>query len=97
MNKIGWIGIIVWGIIVTGFGLSAIGPIGADQSGSTVQAQDVIFLLAGGTVTCLVGLVGLLGSMGWLPGCAAWNTSKADDEGLSQTHANGHDKPLSAY
>jgi hypothetical protein len=33
-----------------------------------VQAQDVLFLIVGGMVTCLIGVVGLIGFMGWVPG-----------------------------
>lgn len=62
MNSLAWIGIIVWGIIVTAFGLASAGP------GSDVQAQDLVFLIAGGMLTCLIGAVGLLGYMGWIPG-----------------------------
>jgi hypothetical protein len=65
MNSLGWTGIIVWGIFVTGFGLSGVAPAGA---GAEVQAQDVIFLIAGGLVTCLIGSIGLIGFMGWIPG-----------------------------
>ena len=61
MNSLAWIGMIVWGIVVTAFGLASAGP------GSELQAQDLIFLIAGGLVTCLIGAVGLLGYMGWIP------------------------------
>jgi hypothetical protein len=63
MNRLTWICIIAWGVFVTGFGLSGVGY--ADDG---VPAQDVMFLLAGGIVTCLIGVVGLLGMMGWIPG-----------------------------
>jgi len=65
MNSLAWIGIILWGIIVTGFGLlSAEPPAGS----ADVAAQDVIFLVAGGLLTCLIGCTGLMGFMGWIPG-----------------------------
>jgi hypothetical protein len=63
MNRLTWICIIAWGVFVTGFGLSGVG-----NAGDGVPAQDVMFLLAGGIVTCLIGVVGLLGMMGWIPG-----------------------------
>ncbi len=66
MNSMAWIGIIIWGMIVAAFGLlSAHSP--ADASGG-LQPQDVLFLVAGGLVTCLIGVTGLLGFMGWIPG-----------------------------
>lgn len=66
MNSLAWTGIIVWGIIVTAFGLTMAGPPEA-QSGA-MQPQDVVFLIAGGLLTCLIGMVGLLGMMAWVPG-----------------------------
>lgn len=65
MNRLTWIGIIVWGIFVTGFGLTGVG---CGPIGDGVQPQDLMFLLAGGIVTCLIGVVGLLGLIGWIPG-----------------------------
>jgi hypothetical protein len=66
MNSLAWIGIIVWGLIVTGFGLvSATPPL--EQAGE-LAAHDVFFLVSGGLFTCLIGIVGLLGFMGWIPG-----------------------------
>lgn len=64
MNSLHWIGIIVWGLFVTGFGLTSVGANGAELA----QPQDLMFLIAGGTVTCLIGVVGLVGFMGWVPG-----------------------------
>lgn len=66
MNRMVWIGILAWGIIVTLFGFSAAGPVAAGSS-ATMQAQDVVLLIAGGLVACLIGLVGLAGVLGWLP------------------------------
>ena len=66
MNSLAWIGIIVWGTIVTVFGLTVAGPPEA-QSGD-MQPQDVVFLITGGLLTCLIGMVGLMGMMGWVPG-----------------------------
>jgi hypothetical protein len=65
MNNLAWIGIILWGVLVTGFGLVSAGPA---QPGVDVAAQDVIFLVSGGLLTCLIGFTGLLGFMGWVPG-----------------------------
>lgn len=66
MNGFAWIGIIFWGILVTGIGLASAGP--APQAGADVAAQDVIFLVSGGLLTCLIGFLGLVGFMGWIPG-----------------------------
>jgi hypothetical protein len=63
MNRLTWIGIIAWGLFVTGFGLTGVGA-----SGSDVQPQDVMLLIAGGMVTCLIGMIGLMGFIGWIPG-----------------------------
>jgi hypothetical protein len=66
MNKLTWIGTIVWGVFVAGFGLTGVGA-----GVSDVQPQDVMFLIAGGMVTCLIGVIGLVGFMGWIPGLRA--------------------------
>jgi hypothetical protein len=65
MNKLTWIGTIVWGAFVAGFGLSGMGT---DAGSVDIQPQDVMFLIAGGMVTFLIGVIGLLGFMGWVPG-----------------------------
>jgi hypothetical protein len=65
MNSLAWIGIIVWGLLVTSFGLTNVAP---PQDSVDVAAQDVIFLIAGGLLTCLIGVTGLMGFMGWIPG-----------------------------
>jgi hypothetical protein len=64
MNSLAWIGIILWGVLLTGFGLA---NAGAPQAGE-VAAQDVVFLIGGGFLTCLIGCTGLMGFMGWIPG-----------------------------
>lgn len=64
MNSLAWIGIIVWGLVLTLFGLLSAGPDGHGH----LQPQDVVFLIAGGLVTCLIGCTGLVGMMGWIPG-----------------------------
>jgi len=32
-----------------------------------MPVQDVLFLLTGGLLSCLIGMLGLCGLMGWLP------------------------------
>ena len=66
MNSLAWIGIIVWGLVVTGFGVVSAGP--PLESGHDLAPHDVIFLVTGGLLTCLIGFVGLMGFMGWVPG-----------------------------
>jgi hypothetical protein len=70
MNKRIWGGIIMWGLFVTGFGLEAMhSPANLGNSfARATTAQEVIFLLSGGIVTCLVGLVGLIGVIKRNPG-----------------------------
>jgi hypothetical protein len=62
MNKHIWGGIIMWGIFVTFFGLGAMNPVQI-----AAPDQEVIFLLAGGLVTCLIGVIGLVGVMARIP------------------------------
>ena len=66
MNSFAWIGIIAWGLVLTAFGLVQAAPAGAQTD--ALAAHDVIFLVGGGLVTCLIGIVGLAGFMGWVPG-----------------------------
>lgn len=66
MNSLAWTGIIFWGLLLTVFGLLSAGT---PQPGSgDMAAQDVIFLIGGGLLTCLIGVTGLMGFMGWIPG-----------------------------
>jgi hypothetical protein len=66
MNSLTWIGIILWGLLLTGFGLvSAPAP---QATPADMAAQDVFFLITGGLLTCLIGCIGLMGFMGWIPG-----------------------------
>lgn len=78
MNSLAWIGIIIWGLVVTGIGLvSAAPPELAPNVAHDVAAHDVIFLVSGGLLTCLIGIVGLLGFMGWVPGLNPERKSRA--------------------
>lgn len=67
MNSMAWIGIIVWGVVLAAFGLLSAHPPG-EAASTGLQPQDVVFLVAGGLLTCLIGVTGLLGFMGWIPG-----------------------------
>jgi glucose uptake protein GlcU len=78
MNSLAWIGIIAWGLVVTGFGLFSATPLEqAVGPASELAAHDVIFLVSGGLLTCLIGIVGLLGFMGWIPGLQIEQKSRA--------------------
>jgi hypothetical protein len=67
MNSIAWIGIILWGVLLTGFGLFSAGPV--PQAGTAdIAAHDVFFLISGGLLTCIIGLAGLMGFMGSISG-----------------------------
>jgi hypothetical protein len=68
MNHFVWIGIIMWGALVTGFGILSMPAEPGANAGGGMEAHDVLFLLAGGLISCLIGIVGLLGVMGWIPG-----------------------------
>jgi hypothetical protein len=66
MNSLTWIGIIVWGLVITVFGLATAGtPAGTPPE---LQPHDVVFLVTGGLLTVLIGVTGLMGMMGWVPG-----------------------------
>lgn len=67
MNSLAWIGIIAWGLVITAVGLVSAGPVPPPGS-AHVEPQDVLFLIAGGLLTCLIGITGLIGFMGWMPG-----------------------------
>jgi hypothetical protein len=67
MNSIAWIGIILWGVLLTSFGLVSAGPV-AQAGSAELAAHDVFFLITGGMLTCLIGFAGLIGFMGWVPG-----------------------------
>jgi hypothetical protein len=66
MNHLVWIGIIMWGALVTGFGIFSMPA--EPGAGDGMQAHDVLFLLVGGLISLLIGILGLLGVMGWIPG-----------------------------
>ena len=67
MNSLAWIGIILWGLLLTGFGLVSAGHLPQAAPGD-MAAQDIVLLITGGLLTCLIGFLGLMGFMGWIPG-----------------------------
>ncbi|MES2150217.1 MAG: hypothetical protein V4508_10520 [Pseudomonadota bacterium] len=50
MNRASWMGVIGWGVLATALGFAMAG---------SAAPQDVVFLLAGGSISCLVGAIGL--------------------------------------
>jgi hypothetical protein len=58
----------LWGVLLTGFGLVSAAPARSTWVRPKLAAHDVIFLIAGGLLTCLIGITGLMGFMGWIPG-----------------------------
>ena len=74
MNSLAWTGIIIWGLVVTGIGLVSAAP---PELAQDVAPHDVFFLISGGLLTCLIGIVGLLGFMGWVPGLHRGNKYRA--------------------
>jgi hypothetical protein len=63
MNNLTWIGIVVWGLLMAGFGLLSASPVPAVAS-TAVQAHDALFLISGGLMTSMIGMAGLAGLMG---------------------------------
>lgn len=66
MNSLRWSAVIAWGIALTVLGMLSAGA-ASDLSGQS-EASNVVFLIAGGLVTSLVGAIGLMGFIGWIPG-----------------------------
>ena len=66
MNSLRWSAVIAWGIALTVLGMLSAGAV-SDPSGQS-EASNVVFLIAGGLVTSLVGAIGLMGFIGWIPG-----------------------------
>ena len=52
----------------TGHEVCAIHDRPGDRPAGELAAQDVFFLITGGLLTCLIGFLGLMGFMGWIPG-----------------------------
>lgn len=66
MNSLRWTAIIMWGLFLTALGLLSATP--ASEMGMVSEPSNVVSLIAGGLVTSLVGAIGLMGFMGWIPG-----------------------------
>ena len=66
MNSLRWSAVIVWGVALTVLGMLSAAPV--SDLGAPSDASNVVFLIAGGLVTSLVGAIGLMGFIGWIPG-----------------------------
>ena len=78
MNNITWFGIIAVGIIATGFGAAA----APDPDSEAGSALAVMLLLTGGLGACLIGLTGISGCMGWIPGLASKDDAAASQRSM---------------
>jgi hypothetical protein len=67
MSNMTWMGIVVWGLLIAGFGLLSASPLPATGA-NDVQAQDVLFLMSGGLMTSMIGAAGLFGFLGQVAG-----------------------------
>lgn len=67
MKNLGWIGVILWGVFMTGLGLLGVSANAPDSVG-TAQEQGVMLLTSAGLITCLVGALGVCGLLSWIPG-----------------------------
>jgi hypothetical protein len=72
MNKLIWVGIIGGGVLATAAGFGALDPVQAGVDGidgaPAAPALAALLLLTGGMASCLAGVLGLTGLMGWIPG-----------------------------
>jgi hypothetical protein len=69
MNKLIWVGIIGGGVLATAAGFGALDPVQAGIGGApAAPALAALLLLTGGMASCLAGVLGLTGLMGWVPG-----------------------------
>ena len=66
MNGMGWIGVILWGIFMTGIGLVSVSTV-PDVPGA-MPDQAVVMLVSVGLLTCLIGALGVCGLLSWIPG-----------------------------
>lgn len=66
MSSMGWIGVILWGVFMTGIGLLGLSP--TPDTPGALQDQTVVALISIGLVTCLIGALGVCGMLSWIPG-----------------------------
>lgn len=72
-HKMIWSGLIVGGIAATALGFGALNGVntGADEvavSAAALPVMAVLLLMTGGLLSCLTGVIGMTGLMGWIPG-----------------------------
>ena len=66
MNSKAWIGVILWGVFMTGIGLLGLAP--TPDTPGVLQDQTVMALISVGLLTCLIGAMGVCGLLSWIPG-----------------------------
>ncbi|TFW21049.1 hypothetical protein E4L96_09615 [Massilia arenosa] len=67
MNHFIWIGIIVWGVLVTLFGMGTLTSVDSTSLTAQMPPHDLAFLVACGMLSCLIGALGLTGLLHRLP------------------------------
>lgn len=72
-HKMIWSGLIVGGIVATALGFGALngvntGPDETSVSAAALPVMAVLLLMTGGLLSCLTGVIGMTGLMGWIPG-----------------------------
>lgn len=72
-HKMIWSGLIVGGIVATALGFGALsgvstGPDETAVSAAALPVMAVLLLMTGGLLSCLTGVIGMTGLMGWIPG-----------------------------
>lgn len=63
MKNLTWVGVVIGGLLIAGFGLVSASQLHLDDA-NALQAQDVLFLMSGGLMTSLLGAAGLFGLTG---------------------------------
>lgn len=66
MNSMAWIGVILWGVFMTGIGLLGLAP--TPDTPGALQDHTVMLVISVGLVTCLLGALGVCGMLAWIPG-----------------------------
>jgi hypothetical protein len=62
-HRLAWLAVIAWGLLIAALGMHAIDPAPLSPLELDIDspARPAIYLLAAGIVTCMVGLIGVLG------------------------------------
>jgi hypothetical protein len=62
-HRLAWLVVLAWGLLIAALGMHAIDPAPLSPAELDIDspARPAIYLLAAGIVTCMVGLIGLIG------------------------------------